>query len=71
MRKFALIYFIIFDYDLKNVQEPNPADPLNQEAAEVFRNNINVFKQNVNKSLAGGYVGGTHFPKMNLKKYGY
>eukprot|EP00483_Globobulimina_turgida_P002096 UN02098 len=51
--------------------EPNPADPLNQEAAEVFRNNINVFKQNVNKSLQGGYVGGTHFPKMHLRKYGY
>merc|ERR1712130_522830 len=49
--------------------EPNPADPLNQDAAEVFRNNINVFRQNVNKSLAGGYVGGTSFPKMNLKKY--
>jgi len=48
--------------------EPNPSDPLNQEAAEVFRNNINVFRQNVNQSLAGGYVGGTQFPRMNLKK---
>ena len=47
--------------------EPNPADPLNQEAAEVFRNNINQFRQSVNKSLAGGRVGGTQFPKMDLK----
>lgn len=52
-------------------QEPNPADPLNQEAAEVFRNNINVFKQNVQKSLNGGYVGGTHFPKARMKNKGY
>ena len=49
--------------------EPNPADPLNQEAAEVFRNNINAFRQNVNKSLAGGFVQGTQFPKQILKKY--
>lgn len=49
--------------------EPNPADPLNLEAAEVFRKNINQFKKNVDKSLAGGYVEGTQFPKMNLKKY--
>jgi len=48
--------------------EPNPADPLNLEAAEVFRKNLNQFRQNVNKSLAGGYVGGTKFQKMNLKK---
>jgi len=49
--------------------EPNPADPLNVEAAEVFRNNINAFKNNVNKSLAGGYVDGTQFQKMNLKHW--
>merc|ERR1712079_247649 len=49
--------------------EPNPADPLNLEAAEVFRNNINTFKQNVQKSLAGGKVNGVEFPKMNLKKF--
>ena len=71
---FLVCLFVLFDTTTQNrkmfcLKEPNPADPLNQEAAEVFRNNINVFKQNVNKSLAGGYVGGTHFPKMNLKKY--
>merc|ERR1719203_846598 len=49
--------------------EPNPADPLNQEAAEVFRKSYNLFKQNVNKSLRGDSVGGTRFPKMHLKKY--
>jgi len=48
--------------------EPNPADPLNLEAAKVFRENINAFEQNVNKSLAGGYVGGAQFPRQNLKK---
>ncbi|ETO36693.1 hypothetical protein RFI_00371 [Reticulomyxa filosa] len=50
-----------------NLFEPNPADPLNVEAAEVFRDNITTFKANVAKSLAGGYVGGTQFEKMTLK----
>merc|ERR1711997_13411 len=48
--------------------EPNPADPLNLEAAEVFRNNINQFKQNVDRSLQGRSVNGTQFPRMNLKR---
>merc|ERR1719192_756890 len=42
--------------------EPNPADPLNLEAAKVFRESYNVFKQNVYKSLRGDSVGGTRFP---------
>jgi len=47
--------------------EPNPADPLNVEAAEVFRDNITQFKANVTKALQGGYVGGTQFEKMTMK----
>ena len=49
--------------------EPNPSDPLNLEAAEVMRNNQHQFRQNVNTSLAGGYVGKTQFPKMELKHF--
>jgi len=48
--------------------EPNPADPLNNEAAEVFRNNYDQFKKNVQKSLDGGYIDGTQFVKQNIKK---
>jgi len=39
------------------VLEPNPANLLNQEAAEVFRDDINAFKENVQKSLAEGKSG--------------
>jgi len=46
--------------------EPNPDDPLNIEAAKIFREDINRFKQNVKKSLDGGNVEGTYFDKMKL-----
>jgi ubiquitin-conjugating enzyme E2 M len=45
------------------LQDPNPDDPLNHEAAEVLRDNPRQFEQSVRRSMAGGYVGGTHFPR--------
>jgi ubiquitin-conjugating enzyme E2 M len=49
--------------------EPNPDDPLNNEAAKVYRENIAQFKQNVQKSLLGGTVDGTIFQKMKMRVY--
>jgi len=43
--------------------EPNPADPLNQEASAVLRKDPIVFKKNVDTSLKGGTVDGVTFPK--------
>eukprot|EP00243_Klebsormidium_subtile_P002748 TRINITY_DN15548_c0_g1_i1.p1 TRINITY_DN15548_c0_g1~~TRINITY_DN15548_c0_g1_i1.p1 ORF type:complete len:184 (-),score=21.74 TRINITY_DN15548_c0_g1_i1:174-725(-) len=43
--------------------DPNHDDPLNHEAAEVLRDNPRQFESNVKRSLAGGYVGGHHFPR--------
>uniref|UniRef100_A0A6A7G353 NEDD8-conjugating enzyme Ubc12 n=1 Tax=Hirondellea gigas TaxID=1518452 RepID=A0A6A7G353_9CRUS len=43
--------------------EPNPNDPLNQEAAEVYRNNEPRFRQNVRSSLRGGVVNGERFTR--------
>jgi len=37
--------------------EPNPSDPLNKEAAEDLRRNIEAFKRNVRNSMRGGSVG--------------
>ena len=44
--------------------EPNPNDPLNKEAAELQRTNVSLFNETVKKSLRGGYINGTQFPKM-------
>jgi ubiquitin-conjugating enzyme E2 M len=52
----AGIYFLFTD--------PNPNDPLNHEAAGVMRDNIDLFVQNVKKSLRGGNVLGEIFPKF-------
>jgi len=43
--------------------EPNPDDPLNKEAAQVLTSNRQLFAQNVQKSMRGGYVGSTYFPR--------
>ncbi|TUC69506.1 Importin subunit beta-1 [Bagarius yarrelli] len=40
---------------LERLQEPNPEDPLNKEAAEVLQSNRRLFEQNVQRSLRGGY----------------
>lgn len=47
--------------------EPNPADPLNLEAAEVFRNNEPQFRRNVERSLNGGNVDGVQYPRMDRR----
>jgi len=45
------------------LQEPNPEDPLNKEAAEVLQNNRRLFEQNVAKSMRGGYIGSVFFDR--------
>ena len=45
------------------LQEPNPEDPLNKEAAEVLQNNRRLFESNVQKSLRGGYIGSVYFER--------
>lgn len=42
--------------------EPNPIDPVNQEAAEEMRNNPSQFQDNVRRSLQGEMVSGHSFP---------
>ena len=48
---------------LFHLQEPNPEDPLNKEAAEVLQNNRRLFEQNVSKAMRGGYVGSMYFER--------
>ena len=45
-------------------EEPNPNDPLNQEAAQLMRENLAQFKENVKKTLKGGYHFGQNFPRF-------
>jgi len=47
--------------------EPNPDDPLNIEAAKIFREDYNRFQGNVRRSLQGGNVEGAFFQAMKLK----
>jgi len=51
--------FVIHD----GLQDPNPDDPLNHEAAEVLRDNPRQFDLNVKRSMSGGFVAGNHFPR--------
>ena len=44
--------------------EPNPNDPLNKEAAELMRNSESQFKEKVRRTLKGGVIDGTNFPKL-------
>jgi ubiquitin-conjugating enzyme E2 M len=44
--------------------EPNPDDPLNQQAADTMVKNNDLFKRNVQESLRGGFVEGRHYPKL-------
>mmetsp|Transcript_2238 Transcript_2238/g.5959 ORF Transcript_2238/g.5959 Transcript_2238/m.5959 type:complete len:176 (+) Transcript_2238:84-611(+) len=44
--------------------DPNPKDPLNEQAAELMKNNPHAFRSNVNNSMRGGYVSGEHFPPV-------
>ena len=45
--------------------EPNPNDPLNHEVAKLMRDNIDSFKDNVKRTLRGGYQFGQQFPRFN------
>lgn len=45
------------------LQEPNPEDPLNKEAADVLQSNKRLFEANVLKAMRGGYVGNVYFER--------
>lgn len=55
----AVIYGLIYLF-----YEPNPDDPLNHEAAELYRNNISRFQQTVTRTLHGGSFQGKVFEKL-------
>mmetsp|Transcript_48971 Transcript_48971/g.72817 ORF Transcript_48971/g.72817 Transcript_48971/m.72817 type:complete len:202 (-) Transcript_48971:201-806(-) len=55
----AVIYGLIYLF-----YEPNPADPLNHEAADLFRRDKNQFERLVQRTLRGGIMEGVHFPKL-------
>ena len=44
--------------------EPNPNDPLNHDVAKLMRDNIDEFKENVKRTLRGGYLFGQQFPRF-------
>lgn len=52
----AGIYFLFTD--------PNPNDPLNHDAATVMRDNYDLFVQNIKKSLRGGSMFNSEFPRF-------
>ena len=53
----AVIYGLLFLF-----LEPNPADPLNKEAADALQENPAQFESNVRKTLGGSYIGQEYFP---------
>mmetsp|Transcript_31573 Transcript_31573/g.41726 ORF Transcript_31573/g.41726 Transcript_31573/m.41726 type:complete len:230 (+) Transcript_31573:129-818(+) len=55
----AVIYGLIYLF-----YEPNPEDPLNHEAAELFRNDARQFERVVRRSLQGYSVGGESFDRL-------
>lgn len=55
----AVIYGLIYLF-----YEPNPEDPLNHEAAELFRKDIRKFEQLVNRTLRGGSMDGVQFERL-------
>ena len=55
----AVIYGIIYLF-----YEPNPNDPLNHEAAALFRDTTAAFDRNVAASLRGGRVGAVTYPRL-------
>ena len=44
--------------------EPNPNDPLNHDVAKIMRDNLSQFKDNVKRTLRGGYQFGQDFPRF-------
>jgi len=55
----SVIYGLIYLF-----YEPNPEDPLNREAAELYRNDIRQFERVVKRSLQGYSVGGEAFERL-------
>jgi ubiquitin-conjugating enzyme E2 M len=55
----SVIYGLIYLF-----YEPNPDDPLNQEAAELFRKDVRQFERLVTRTLRGGVLDGVHFEKL-------
>ena len=45
--------------------EPNPNDPLNHDVAKLMRDNMDQFKENVKRTLRGGYQFGQQFPRFS------
>ena len=44
--------------------EPNPDDPLNHQAAELMRDDLEAFKKKVRQTLRGGVHEGAEFPRL-------
>lgn len=55
----AVIYGLIYLF-----YEPNPEDPLNHEAAELYRENISMFERTVKRTLAGCIMHGETFQRL-------
>jgi ubiquitin-conjugating enzyme E2 M len=55
----AVIYGVIYLF-----HEPNPDDPLNHEAADLYRTNIARFEQTVQRTLRGGSFQGKTFERL-------
>lgn len=53
------LYFLFY--------EPNTDDPLNLQAADEMRNNLQQFKATVKTTLAGGKHRNTRYPDMSVK----
>jgi len=55
----SVIYGLIYLF-----YEPNPNDPLNHEAGEMFRSDINRFRLIVSRTLRGAEYNGVRFPRL-------
>lgn len=55
----SVIYGLIYLF-----YEPNPDDPLNHEAADLFRKDIKSFERLVNRTLRGGTLDGVSFERL-------
>ena len=55
----GVIYGLIYLF-----YEPNPEDPLNHEAADLFRRDVNQFQRLVQRTLKGGVLNGVQFQRL-------
>jgi len=55
----SVIYGLIYLF-----YEPNPDDPLNHEAAELFRKDVRNFERLVSRTLRGGILDGVQFERL-------